>query len=161
MRTVDEQFLTKSRPTIIVLTVLTMRLLDNWRSIVRKLTGEELGNDSTIILMAVIVIGAEKFVRGDLECELLDLTAAMPPGRLSSCNISSISAATDMNRETVRRKVCRLVDIGILQKEAGDGYRISPEFAARPEVRPAVRKQLEAVLRATRQMQTLGVMPAV
>lgn len=149
----------KSRPTVITLIVLTLRLMENWRGVAREITGEDPDTDTAMIMMAVVAIGAEKFTRAELDPELNSLATAMPRGRLNTCNISSIAAATGINRETVRRKVARLQELGILsKKEQPDGIRVTPTFAARPEVRTSVRAQVDALVRAAQQLKSYGVL---
>ena len=146
----------KSRPAVIALCVLTLRVMENWRAIVAQLTGKPADTDDTMIVMAVVAIGAEKFTRGVLEAELHNLATAMPLGRLNQCNYRSIAAATGMNRETVRRKVLRLQGLGILENVEPDGIRVAPIFAAQEEVKATIRSQVDAITRATDRLRSLG-----
>ena len=54
-----------------------------------------------------------------------ELKAAREEGRLSQCNAISTSLATGFPRETVRRKLKKLVDSGILAQSPGGGYVIT------------------------------------
>lgn len=157
-RVSDEQMEAKSRPGVIALIVLTLRLMENWRAVISLATSETLDADSGLIVLAVVAIGAEKFTRDELEPELGSLAAKMPPGRLSRCNVTSIAAATGIKRETVRRKVLQLQALGILEKVEPDGIRVSAAFAARPEVRSIVQAQVDAVVRATNQLRSFGIL---
>lgn len=87
----DAQIEGKSRPAVIALVVLTLRLMENWRGIVRELGGDDPDTDTAKITLAVVAIGAEKFMRAEFDPELGSLAVAMPPGRLNKCNISSIA----------------------------------------------------------------------
>jgi DNA-binding transcriptional ArsR family regulator len=154
----DTQIRAKSRPAVIALVVLTLRLMENWRGIVREIGGDDPDTDAAMITLAVVAIGAEKFTRADLDPELGSLAMAMPPGRLNKCNISSIASATGINRETVRRKVARLQELGILsRKQEPDGIRVTSAFAAREEVQRSVHAQVDALVRAWQQLRSYGV----
>jgi len=145
-----------SRPVVIALCVLTLRLMENWRTVVAHLTRTRPDTDDTMIVMAVVAIGAEKFTRGTLDPELHDLVTAMPPGKLNECNYRSIAAATGMNRETVRRKVLRLQGLGILETIEPDGIRVAPTFAARDEVKSIIRSQVDVISKTTDRLRKLG-----
>jgi DNA-binding IclR family transcriptional regulator len=108
-------------------------------------------------VLAVVAIGGEKFTRSGLEPDLQTLAKAMPSGLRSKCNVSSIAAATGINRETVRRKVLFLQTKGILQNDEVDGIHVASSFAGSEEVRGIVRAQVDAVVRATDQLRTVGV----
>ena len=148
----------KSRTAVITLCVLTLRLMENWRAVVQEVSNDPSDVDSALIVMAVVAIGAEKFTRGDLEAELHSLEEAMPQGRLNRCNLRSIAAATGIHRETVRRKVLRLQQLGILDNDPIDGIRVPSTFAARGEVRKIVEAQVEAVMRATSLLRSAAVL---
>lgn len=53
-----------------------------------------------------------------------DEAAAMP-----SCSAYSLAAATGLPRETVRRKIARLVDLGWVEKTGRAEFRITPKVA--------------------------------
>jgi DNA-binding transcriptional regulator YhcF (GntR family) len=152
----DEQMEAKSRPTVIALCTLTLRLMENWRSIIREVGLDPTDSDTTMIVMAVVAIGAEKFIRGELEPELHNLKASMPEGRLNAPNVSSIAAATGINRETVRRKVLHLAKIGLLEREEGGGLRVPASFAGRDELRYVIRSQVDAIERTVNQLRSIG-----
>ncbi|HSQ99810.1 MAG TPA: hypothetical protein VLM36_07830 [Sphingomicrobium sp.] len=56
----------KSRPTLISLLGLNLRLMENWRRVQIALTGRPLDYESTMILMAVVTIGADRLLRSGL-----------------------------------------------------------------------------------------------
>lgn len=157
-RVSDQQMDASSRPAVIALTILTLRLMENWRTVVAAMGEEAPDTDSAMIVMAVVAVGAEKFTRAELEPELRTLAAPMPSGRLSRCNISSVAAATGISRETVRRKISYLIARGILEKDQADGIRVAASFAGRPEVRDIVQAQVEALVRAADQLRSSGVL---
>lgn len=154
----DKEMETKSRPSVIALCVLTLRLMENWRAVVSQATGRATDTDCTMIVMAVVAIGAEKFTRTHLDSALHNLETAMPQGHLNKSNLSSIASATGINRETVRRKVSGLEKVGILENNEVDGIRVTPSFASRDEVRGIVQAQVDAIARATTQLRSFGVL---
>lgn len=147
----------RSRPAVITMCVLTLRLMENWRAVVRQAGDDPTDADCALIVMAVVAIGAEKFTRGELGAELHSLTQAMPQGRLNKCNLRSIASATGIHRETVRRKVSKLQQLGILDYDPVDGIRVPPSFAAREEVLEIIEAQIEALVRATSLLRAAGV----
>ena len=160
-RVSDQQMDDSSRPAVIALIVLTLRLMENWRTVVAAMGEEAPDSESALIVMAVVAVGAEKFTRAELEPELRSLAEPMPSGRLSRCNISSVAAATGISRETVRRRVLHLVARGILEKDPVDGIRVAASFAGRPEVRSIVQAQVEALVRAADQLRSSGVLASI
>jgi Fic family protein len=99
-----------SRLTAIHLSLLTLRWMEYWKRNVADY-------DCAMIALAVVAITAERWTRAELEPELRDLTRPLPGEHLTVCNVSSIAAATGLNRETARRKVNALVAQGILAKD--------------------------------------------
>jgi hypothetical protein len=129
-----------SRLTGIRLALLTTRIMELWRRGTRD-------SDTAMIIVAVAAITAERFTRAGLSGEMRTLDWAMPLDRLAPCNVSSIAAATGLNRETARRRVNSLVKAGtLIRSETGEiafpvGRMQDPATAA------LVRKLLEAVTR--------------
>ena len=135
---------TKSRVALIHLLDLNLRLMEAWRRAQMKLFGTALDCESTMILMAIIAIGAEKLVRtGDLK-EFEDLSVPMDFRLLRKCNLSSIAATTGLNRELVRRRVGTLAKNGLVVREL-DGVRIADGILQQSEVRESVNKQLQSI----------------
>jgi hypothetical protein len=142
-----------SRLTAIRLALLTSRAMENWREGVGD-------NDSAMILLAVVAITGERLTRTDLPEPLCSVATPLPLGYAAGCNISSIAAATGLNRETTRRKVGALIERGYLAR--------SPEgeicFPAARQQDPAtlefLRKQLEAVARFANDSIRDGVLKA-
>jgi hypothetical protein len=139
--TIDYEALeANKRVTAIRLTMVTLRCMDNWR--------QKVGDyDSAMILVAVVAITAERLTRAELPAELRDLTVAVPPDELAPCNISSIAAATGINRETARRKVNSLVQAGYLVRSDRGVISFTPGYLQRPHIREVVRSQMEAIVR--------------
>lgn len=140
----------KSRLVAIRTAQLTLRLMENWRGRVKEY-------DSVMILLAVVVITAEKLTREDLAPKLKDLSGALPDEKLGHCNVNSIAAATGLNRETVRRKVQKLVEEAYLVRSGG-GLRYNPLLENEPKRVEMVWMQLETVRKATNELLCDGAL---
>jgi transposase-like protein len=129
-----------SRVTGIRLAILMTRLMEHWR----------LGRhdaENALILVAVIAITSEKLVRAGLTPDQRSLEEFLPLSTLQGCNVSSIAAATGINRETVRRRVRKLMDEGaLIRTEAGE-IALPPDRVNDETALTLVRRQLEAVTR--------------
>jgi hypothetical protein len=134
-----------SRLALIKLSTCTLRLMSDWR---RDLAGF----DEAMILLAIVAVSSDKLTRADLDEELRDLATPMPHGRLARTNLSSIARATGLNRETVRRKVGRLVDQGLVVRSGRGAVRIAPAATQRLRVRELALKQLEHLRRTANQL---------
>lgn len=129
-----------SRVTGIRLAILTTRLMEQWR----------LGRfdaENAMIIVAVIAITSEKLVRAGLSPTERSLEEYLPLTKLQGCNVSSIAAATGINRETVRRRVRRLTDEGSLIRTDAGEIALPPERVSEETALALVRRQLEAVTR--------------
>lgn len=147
----------KSRLVHLSLLGLNLRLMENWRSVQIGMMGSVLGYESTMILMAIIVISAEKLLRTELDPQLQTLAERLPENRVSRVNLSSIAAATAINRETVRRKVNELQEAGLIVR-GKDGIRIPDGVVDLPVLREIIDAQLDAVTRTVNQLSRLGVL---
>lgn len=146
----------KSRLAHLSLLTLNLRLMENWRSLQITAWNRVLGYDSTLIVMAIIVISTEKLLRTELDPRLQTLAHPLPRDRLGRVNFSSIAAATGINRETVRRKVIELVDAGILLRDDA-GVRIAEGRIPFAVLREIIDAQLDAITRTANQLSKLGV----
>lgn len=152
---------TKSRVALIHLLNLNLRLMEAWRSAQVKLFGAALDIESTMILMAIVAIGADKLVRtGDLK-EFEDLSVPMDFRLLGKCNLSSIAATTGLNREMVRRKVGTLEKKGIVVRESGGSVRMAAGILQQPEVRESVNKQLRSIAATVDRLQKSDLLQGV
>ena len=142
-----------SRLCAIRLALLTSRCMENWRRDVGD-------NDSAMILLAVVAICGERLTRTELPEELRTLAAPLPPGMAAECNISSIAAATGLNRETTRRKVNALVESGYLARSGDGEISIPGSIQQDSSALEFVRKQLEAVTRFANDAIRDGVLKA-
>jgi hypothetical protein len=140
LTTSSEQIEAKSRLIGIRLAMLTLRFRDNWIG----LFGD---HETALIALAIIVIASERLTRSPLDDERESLAVPMRAEDLARCNISSIAAATGMNRETTRRKVDQLVKSGLVVREGGV-VRLKSGFTQQSAVAKVVKLQLNEVRRA-------------
>ena len=146
----------KSRLVHIALLDLNLRLMENWRSVQIAMGRGSLDYESTMIVMAIIVISAEKLLRTDLHPEFETLLHSLPQDRLNKVNFSSIAAATAINRETVRRKVNALEKAGMVVRDH-TGIRMAQGIIQYDIIRDIIEAQLDAIVRTVNQMSALGV----
>lgn len=140
-----------SRLTAIRLALLMSRWMENWREGVGD-------NGSAMILLAVVAITGERLTRTDLPEPLRSVATALPAGLAAECNVSSIAAATGLNRETTRRKVAALVEAGFLARSPEGEISYPNRLQQDPATLDFVRKQLEAVVRFTNDSIRDGVL---
>ena len=142
-----------SRLTAIRLALLTSRWMENWREGVGD-------NDSAMILLAVVAICGERLTRTELPEALRTVATPLPPGFAAECNVSSIAAATGLNRETTRRKVNALIEAGFLTR-SDEGEISYPAWRTQdPATFDFVKKQLEALIRFANDALRDGVLTA-
>ncbi len=151
---------TKSRLVHVSLLGLNLRLMENWRSVRMALTGGAPDYETTMILMAIIVISAEKQLRTGLDCDLQTLAQRLPEDLLSRVNLSSIASATGINRETVRRKVSELQKAGFVERDR-QGIRIIHGVLEFNVLREIIEAQLDAIARTVTQLTKLGALTVI
>lgn len=149
-----------SRDAVIELTSFTLRMFEEWRRAFRGLLGEDADYETVFICLSVNAIGAEKFMRTGLAAELRTLDQPLPPGMLAPVNLSSIAAATGLNRETVRRRVIKLERLGMLERDGRGGWRIPSGIAASDEVERVVQIQKAGVFRLAARLKAFDETPA-
>jgi hypothetical protein len=88
---------------------MQLRLLELWREVAG-------GHEEALIIMAVVAITGDRLTRLDGGPELRNMAHPVPRTLLGRCNISSLAAATGLNRETARRVINRLVARGVLER---------------------------------------------
>ncbi len=156
--TIDEtQASTKSRLVLVTFTTLTMRLMERWWNLASHLMGRTPDYESIMILGAVFSINSEKLLRSEIDLSLQSLEVPMPYELLSDSNVSSVSAATGLNRETTRRRVNTLVKEGVLVRE-GAALRLAHGMMQDPLVREMLQAQLETFRMASDQLDRLAVL---
>lgn len=141
----------KSRLVAIRLASLTLRCMENWR----RAAG---GYDEAMILVAVVAITSEKFIRGGLPEHLEDLRIPLPTQELGRCSASSIAAATGLNRETARRKVADLVAKGFLVKVGRSAIMFRPGILQDGGTLQLIEQQLESFRRTADSLVRDGVL---
>ena len=147
----------KSRLVHISLLSLNLRLMENWRAVQIAMAGKVLDYESTMIIMAIIVISAERLLRSELELDLQTLEKRLPEAQMSRVNLSSIAAATAINRETVRRKVNELQTSGLVVRSK-EGIRMAHGLITYDVLREVITSQLEAITQTANQLARLGVL---
>lgn len=147
----------KSRLVHVSLLDLNLRLMENWRTVQIALMGTVLDYETTMILMAIIVISAEKLLRAELDPELQSLAERLPQRLISKVNFSSIAAATAINRETVRRKVNDLQNAGLVERDK-QGIRIAHGKIQVEVIQQIIEAQLDAIARTVNQLSKFGAL---
>jgi len=147
----EERAAANSRLTAIRLAGLTLRWMENWRRNVQDY-------DSAMILLAVVAITAGRLLRADLDQDLRDMAAPLPEGTLAKCNVSSIAAATGLNRETTRRRVRALVERGFLVRMKDGTIRFRPGYLQQDRTIDLVRTQLETFARTADELAREGTL---
>jgi hypothetical protein len=152
--TIDKQAsAAMSRLTAIRLALLTSRAMENWRAGVGD-------NESAMILLAVVAITGERLTRTELPEAYRNVTTPLPPGYAAGCNISSIAAATGLNRETTRRRVGALIERGYLARSKEGEICFPAAHQQDPATLEFVVRQLEAVTRFANDSLRDGVLKA-
>jgi hypothetical protein len=155
---VDSEALdTKSRLAHIALLNLNLRFMENWRSAQIGLAGAEFDYESLVILMAIVVISVDKVLWTELEPDLQSLARELPKSRVGKVNLSSIAAATAINRETVRRKVNNLQKAGWVLRDK-EGIRTVRGAISYDVIRNIIGVQLDALTRTVNQLEKIGVL---
>jgi predicted transcriptional regulator len=147
----------KSRLAHIALLNLNLRFMENWRAAQIEAGSSVLDTDSLMIVMAIIVISADRVLRSELDADLQSLVQRLPSSKIAKVNLSSIAAATAINRETVRRKVNNLEKMGWVLRDK-DGIRMVPGVISYKVLRKIIGAQLDALTGAANQLVKLGVL---
>lgn len=147
----------KSRFVHIALLNLNLRFMENWRSAQIHSGGPPLDHESLMIVMAIVVISAERVLRTDLDPDLQTLAQQLPASKVGKVNLSSIAAATAINRETVRRRVNNLQRAGWVHRDK-DGIRTVQGVMPFEVLLNIIGAQLDALTRTVNQLAKLGVL---
>jgi hypothetical protein len=138
----EEQACAKSRVAAHRLISMQLRLLSLWRDV----TG---GHEETLIVMAVVAITGDRLTRAQVSPELRNMAHPVPRTLLGRCNISSIAAATGLNRETARRAINRLIDRGILERATDRSIHFTEGRMQGPNAFHISQTQLDEFARTT------------
>ena len=147
----------KSRLVHVALLSLNLRLMENWRSVQLASSNSILDYETVMILMAIVVISADKLLRMELEPELQNFERQLPQGATSKVNLISIAAATGVNREKVRRKVNDLVNAGLVRRNR-EGIQIVQGAIELDVLRKVIDAQLDAIARTVNHLSKIGVL---
>lgn len=146
----------KSRLVLVIMTNLMLRLVEDWRHLTRGLTGRALDYESTMIVAAMISINADRLLRLQLDSSFQSLGSPLPSELLCKSNVSSVSAAIGINRETTRRRVEKLLTQRILVKDKM-GFHLSELLWQHPLMRGIVHHQLNTCRQTSAQLARIGV----
>ncbi|WP_426265665.1 hypothetical protein [Sphingomonas sp. LHG3443-2] len=139
-----------SRLVVLRLATLILRMRAGWA----ELFGDF---DTAAIAMAVASIHADRLLRDEnVSPEVRSLEKPLPEHMYGRCNIASVAVAAGLNRETARRKISKLVDAGILEREGSD-VRLSANLAQRSDLIKLVRTQVDHVRKTTDELMRDGV----
>lgn len=147
----EEQASAKSRLVAHHIVSLRLRLIALWREV----TG---GHEESLILMAVIAITGDRLARTDIDPQLRNMAHPVPRKLLGRCNISSIAAATGLNRETARRAINRLIERGILERATDRSIHFTAGRMQSPNARHISETQLEEFARTANALVRDGVL---
>lgn len=148
----DEQTrIAQSRVTFVRLARMQLRLMDLWR----EAAG---GHQEALVQMAVGAILGDKVTRVELDANIRSLSNPMPVTQRTKCNLSSISAGTGLNRETVRRVVNRLIESGPLVRSADGSINFVDGWTQGPETQRLGEAQLNEFSRTANLLLRDGVL---
>lgn len=151
----------KSRLALLTLLRFNLRLMENWRVLQLRAWDRTLDYEATMILVAVVVVRGELLLAEQLEPEFETLANELPRSRLRKCTVSSIAAATSLNRETVRRRVRQLEESGLLCRSEDGSVQMGPKVLQDPVMRESVQAQLFALSRAVNDLLETGVLLSI
>lgn len=141
----------QSRLTFVRLVSMQMRLMEMWR----EAAG---GHQEALVQMAVGAINGDRVTRVAVDPILRSLDNPMPVTQRTKCNLSSISAGTGLNRETVRRIVNRLIESGPLARSADGSIHFIDGWTQGPETQRLGEAQLHEFSRTANLLLRDGVL---
>jgi hypothetical protein len=150
----EEAAQAKSRLAAHHLVNFALRLAETWR----QSSG---GDQETLVLMAIVAITSDRLSRANLDPSLRDMANAVPHEMLGECNLSSIAAASGLNRETARRVVNRLVENGMLTRSLRGKVHFTPGRIQGEAARSLNESQLEEFCRTADALAREGILVAV
>lgn len=133
------------------LSQFTLRLMTIWRRYVDD-------PDQAMILAAVTAVTADRLTRIELEPKYRDVKVALPQELKARCNVTSISEATGINRETARRKIERLLNEGFLARDKDGSITFADGLIQEERTRNLIKEQLETARRFVEEMFRDGVL---
>ena len=130
---------------------MRLRLIALWRQV----TG---GHYESLILMAVIAITGDRLTAREVSRDFENMANAVPKPLLGKCNVSSIAAATGLNRETARRVIHKLVTCGILERSPDRSIHFTEGRMQGDNAYMVSRVQLEEFTRTANALLRVGVL---
>ncbi len=122
----------------------------------RKLFGNDL--EMACVAGAVALEATEANLRlADFRDKYRDLRTVIGLEGQRGVNALSIAQYTGIPRETVRRKLKRLVELGVIAEKTRGSYVIKPGFPQRPENLAAIQNMMRYVLQFMNDCLTLGL----
>jgi hypothetical protein len=141
----------KSRFAAHHLVNFALRLAETWRNA----SG---GDQETLVLMAIVAITTDRLTRTDLDPSFRNMANPIPQELLGECNLSSIAAASGLNRETARRVVNRLIKSGRLTRSLSGKVQFTPGRLQGDAARALNDKQLEDFCRTAEALAREGIL---
>ena len=141
----------QSRVTFVRLLGLQLRLMELWRVVAG-------GHQEALVQMAVAAINGDRVTRSASDLRLRNMSNAMPTSLMTKCNLSSIAAATGLNRETVRRVVNRLTVNGPLVRAPDGSVNFIEGLTQGPETQRLGEAQLDEFCRTVNLLLREGVL---
>lgn len=143
--------ISQSRVTFVRLLNHQLRLIQLWRLAAG-------GHQEALVQMAVGAINGAPVIRGASDPGLQNIGNPMPVSLMTKCNLSSIAAATGLNRETVRRVVNRLTENGPLTRTADGSVNFLEGWTQGPETYQLGNAQLDEFCRTANALIRAGVL---
>lgn len=143
--------ISQSRVTFVRLLDQQLRLMELWRVAAG-------GHQEALVQMAVGAINGTPVTRSASDPRLRNISNAMPTSLMTKCNLSSIAAATRLNRETVRRVVNRLTVDGPLVRAPDGSVNFIAGWTQGPETQQLGKAQLDEFCRTANLLLREGVL---
>ena len=121
---------------------------------------DELGPTAILIYTTVSVANVQKLMR---ERHIAPEHAGLgdvPRGMIVPISRSAVAAATGLPRETVRRQVAQMIELGMLQEDPRGGIVTAPDFAAAQGLEKMLEPLLTDFARTTEALLRAGVLEA-
>ena len=124
----------------------------------RSLVGNDF--DAAIILFAIqVYVGEKAFRLNEKNCRSMGFQDPFPEDLLVPISRLALANITGLPKETVRRKVIRLEQLGLVRRVGTRGLLISREFAFSAERADLMIFNHRAILRLFRQLSELEEKP--
>jgi hypothetical protein len=147
----QEQACAKSRLAAHRLISMRLRLIELWRQV----TGS---HEEALIVMAIIAITGDRLEKMDPDPQLRNMANPVPRKLLGRCNISSIAAATGLNRETTRRAINRLIERQVLERADDRSIHFTAGRMQSPNAHRLSAAQLDEFVRTANALIRDGVL---